>query len=138
MLDLARTESGAMMGRPARPPYAPSAGYGAFQWNQGAWDTIRGGGNVYDATPAEEIDKPIARYAQLWRQVTSSGGNQRDASRMVRVWHRSPRAAKKYRANADAGASWGGAWDQLRANATGYDAGAVEKTDRDVSRLGYA
>jgi len=136
MADLARTESGAMYGRPARPPYAVSAGYGAFQWNQGAWDWARFPGNVWESTPDQELRLPIGHYAKLWRSVTKAGGNARDAARLVRVWHRSPRAAKNYRRIA-AETSWAQAWDQLRASAEGYDAKSIERTDRDIERLGY-
>ncbi len=138
MLDLARTESAAMWGRPARPPYEPSAGYGAFQWNQGAWDTAGYGGKVYEVNPEQELSLPISKYGDLWRSVRDRGGNGRDAARMIRVWHRSPRAAKKYRNAAIEGGSYGAAWDALRASATGYDAKSIERTDRDMTRMGYA
>ena len=136
MADLASTESGSMYGRPARPPYAVSEGYGAFQWNQGAWDSAGFPGNVWEITPDQELRLPIGHYAKLWRRVTKAGGNARDAARLVRVWHRSPRAAKNYRRIAGE-TSWAQAWDQLRASAEGYDAKSIERTDRDIERLGY-
>jgi len=148
MLDLARTESGAMLGRPARPPYSSSGGYGAFQWNQGAWDHARFGGKVTDISPVDEIAKPIGYYAKLWRQVSDKGGNSLAAARHLRVWHRSPMAAKTFRKFGKKNDyDWEKAWQELpsssrmnrgKAKLIKFNQRSIKKTNHDMRRLGYA
>jgi hypothetical protein len=109
MMDLARTESNATFGLPAhtfdaRPTGQRPSGkaritaWGVFQFNRPAWCALHGyaGSNCpvslmpWRATPAEEIQKPINRYAAVFRSVKDAGASDHDAARGVRLWQRSP------------------------------------------------
>lgn len=128
----------------ARPPSERPAGkglitaWGVFQFNRDAWTHLikraerssraswtpqgtRGcsikGGCVFpwDATAHEEIDLPIKRYAELYREVCSAGGSHTDAARALRLWHISPTAYKNWlkRAQSDGFQS---SWKNLSAS----------------------
>ena len=90
--------------------------WGVFQYNRDAWTCLfseaerrrrasyrrhgklgcrgcRGkGGCVFpwDATPKEEVEKPIKQWAGLFVKVRKLGGSSRDAARAVRLFHISP------------------------------------------------
>lgn len=120
---LAQTESGATYARPAntfdaRPPAERPPGkalitaWGVFQFNRDAWRSLPGTSSTsfpWEASAAEEINRPVARYAELFRQVRAAGGSELAAARGIRLWHRSPAAYRNYlRAGQDSGfeAAW--------------------------------
>ncbi len=109
--------------------------WGVFQYNRDAWTCLfseterktrasyrqhgklgcrgcRGkGGCVFpwDATPTEEVTKPIEQWARLFAKVKSLGGSSRDAARTIRLFHISPTNTKKW-LKAAAGNSMASAW----------------------------
>lgn len=100
---LAQTESGATFALPANifntlPPGqrggAPYiSAWGVFQFNRDAWRNLPGvaaSAFPWDCTPREEIQRPLEKFASLFHQVLSAGGNTLDAARGVRLWHRTP------------------------------------------------
>ena len=105
MEDLARNESGATFGLPAHPPHAATSGWGVFQYNSSAWDSLAHtyyGHRVrglppypWDASPIEEVSWPIARYAAVWRAAREGGASDKDATWAVRMWHRAPALARR-------------------------------------------
>lgn len=123
---LAQTESGAMLGRPAntfdaRPKHERPAGkalitaWGCFQWNR---DAVRQpvpgqpptrAAFAWEWTADEELAHPIAMYRWLWRHALERRASEVDAARLVRLWHRSPVAAKAYR-ESGARTLWPLAW----------------------------
>jgi peptidoglycan hydrolase-like protein with peptidoglycan-binding domain len=110
---LAQTESGAMYARPAdtfdaRPPAQRPSGkslitaWGVFQFNRDAWRSLPGvpkSAFPWGASAAEEVDRPVARYAELFDAVSMAGGDDLAAARGVRLWHRSPAAFRQYLKN---------------------------------------
>lgn len=100
-----------------RPPGKKlTTAWGVFQFNRDAWTCLlpeyerRGkrsyvsngdsgcsgcsgkGGCIlpWDCTAKEEIERPIKKYAQLFRVVQEAGGGQEDAAAGLRIWHKSP------------------------------------------------
>lgn len=137
VIHLAKTESGGRFALPAirfnaLPPSerggAPLiTAWGAFSFNRDAWRGLPGvaaGSFPWDATPGEEIGRPIARYAELFRQVLAAGGSDLDAARGVRLWHRSPIGEyKPYLAigrKSGFAAAWGRLPVERRAKVDGY------------------
>lgn len=126
---LALTESGARFALPAntfdaRPAHERPAGkslitaWGAFQFNRDAWRALPGVAKAafpWDAMPREEIERPVARYAALYREVRSAGGTAFDAARGIRLWHRSPAAYRGY-VRAGRGAGFSAAWAAVAAS----------------------
>lgn len=125
---LTQTESGARFGLPAnifdaRPKEQRPAGkpfitaWGAFQFNAGAWRALSGVSATavpWDATPYEELSRPINRYAQLFSEVLQAGGNNLDAARGVRLWHRTPAGFRQYVRNGRC-CDFASAWQQVPA-----------------------
>ena len=136
--DLARTESGGIFGRPARPPYASRHGWGAFQWDLPAWRHEGRKDRMWEATPAEELRVPIRRYLKLWSAVKRKGGSDLDAARAVRLWHRGPAYTKRYMKGAARAGSFPKAWAAYRKKATGRAAKSLQRTDSDMLRIGLA
>ena len=107
---LSQTESGGRFGLPAnifdarskeqRPAgKALITAWGAFQFNRDAWRALSGVSPAtfpWDATPYEELFRPIARYAQLFFEVLRAGGSHVDAARGIRLWHRTPAGYRQY------------------------------------------
>ncbi len=112
-----------------RPPgKAFITAWGVFQFNRDAWTCLfseserntrpsyiangtagcsgcaGSGGCVmpWDCTPAEEIQKPILLWAQLYRQVRAAGGADGDAAGAIRLFHISPAAKKAWQRRAAA------------------------------------
>lgn len=122
---LATTESGARFALPANifnalPPEQRGGkplitAWGVFQFNRDAWRALPGvSSNAYPwhATVREELMKPLARYAQLFRQIKSTGGNDLSAARGLRLWHRSPAQFRIYsRRGRDRGYNY--AWSRV-------------------------
>lgn len=117
--DISQTESGATFGLPAnifdaRPQSERPAGrplitaWGVFQFNRPAWCDLAGftAANCpvdvqpWNATPEEEVLRPIARYAELFSRLLDAGGTAFDAARGVRVWQITPAGFQKYLAGA--------------------------------------
>ncbi|MEM7553551.1 MAG: hypothetical protein AAF378_05540 [Cyanobacteria bacterium P01_A01_bin.84] len=100
----------------SRPPQQRPTGkplitaWGVFQFNRDAWSSLippqarrsrqswiprgtagcgKAAGCVFpwDSTPSEEIILPIQKYAQIFSEVRSSGGNEIDAARGIRLYH---------------------------------------------------
>lgn len=123
---LAETESGARFGLPANtfnadPPERRPPGkslitaWGAFQFNRDAWRSLPGVARTafpWDSTPREEIARPVARYARLYRDVLSAGGNAVDAARGIRLWHKTPAGFRAY-VKTGGSAGFGRAWQQV-------------------------
>lgn len=107
---LAKTESGGQFARPAnnfdaRPPSQRPEGkglitaWGTFQFNRDAWRSLSGVDEEdfpWDATPYEEISRPIQKYGELFSTVTENGGSSVDAARGVRLWHMRPNEYRRY------------------------------------------
>ena len=124
---LAETESHATPGLPARPPYRASAGWGIFQFNEGAWHGMGQGHygcpspgpsevrnqNAWDANLGDELRIPIRMYACLYRTVRTQGGSELDAARGVRLWHSGLSYFRTYLRRASEVGSFGGAWADL-------------------------
>ena len=99
--------------------------WGVFQFNRDAWTCLysknertskksyipktpkgtpgckgcRGQGGCilpWDCTTKEEIERPIKKYAQLFRNILNAGGNEIDAAAGLRIWHKSPNNYKKW------------------------------------------
>ena len=122
--------------RAARPPgKSLITAWGVFQFNRDAWTglftsterTSRSsfvpvgtggcrstGGCVFpwDATPDEEIRRPIERYAELYKEIRTAGGRPVDAARGVRLWHATPAGYRRYLANGRS-LGFGTAWSQV-------------------------
>jgi hypothetical protein len=106
---LASTESGATFALPAhkfdnrlpdqRDGHPLITAWGVFQFNRDAWRALPGVGKhdfPWNCTPQEEIERPVARYAELFQGVQAAGGSDLDAARGIRLWHRSPAAYRKF------------------------------------------
>lgn len=103
MVKLARHESGARYGLPARNFDARSAAergelplktaYGAFNSTRAAWiaQAQRAGlsapGDPWLATPEQELRVPIGSYAVLWSKAKTAGASDADAERLLHAWH---------------------------------------------------
>jgi len=126
---LAQTESGARFGQPAikvfdaRPPAQRPPGkrlitaWGAFQFNRDAWRSLPGVAKTafpWDSTPRQEIARPIARYARLYRDVLAAGGSAIDAARGMRLWHKTPAGFRKY-VKTGKSSGFGAAWQTVSA-----------------------
>lgn len=117
---LAKNESGARFGLPANNFDArctcgvqsardctmvdgcdPNSGvitaWGVFQYNRDAWRSETGDLSFpWDASAAQEVEIPLARYATLWHNAKRAGGNDLDAERAIRLWHMSPGNARAF------------------------------------------
>jgi murein endopeptidase len=125
---LSQTESGARFALPAnifdaRPKEQRPVGkpfitaWGAFQFNAGAWRALSGVSSTavpWDATPFEELSRPINRYAQLFSEVLQAGGDNPAAARGVRLWHRTPAGYRQYVKNGRC-CGFASAWQQVPA-----------------------
>ena len=123
---LAETESGARFGLPANtfnsdPPERRPAGkslitaWGAFQFNRDAWRSLPGVAKTafpWDSTPREEVARPVARYARLYREVLAAGGSAIDAARGIRLWHKTPAGFRKY-VKTGKSSGFGAAWQTV-------------------------
>ncbi len=109
---LAKTESKGQFARPAnifdaRPPSERPedkgliTAWGVFQFNRDAWRSLTGDKEAFpwEATPYEEISKPIQKYAELYSAVLDKGGNMVDAARGIRLWHMRPNQYRQYSKN---------------------------------------
>jgi len=111
MVALAKNESNGTFGLPARRPYASTSGWGTYQFNKGAWETMARYNSYYgcegpfvpptapmmwDTTPYEELAFPIKIYACLWRAVKDAGGSDRYAASGVWLWHSGPAYFKSF------------------------------------------
>jgi peptidoglycan hydrolase-like protein with peptidoglycan-binding domain len=122
---LAETESGTTFALPAnifdaRPPAERPSGkslitaWGVFQFNRDAWRALPGVASTafpWQVSVADEVDRPVARYADLFQQIRDAGGDDLAGARGIRLWHRSPAAFRNYlRAGARSGfsAAWRG------------------------------
>jgi hypothetical protein len=126
---LSETESAARFGLPAnifdaRPPAQRPPGkslitaWGAFQFNRDAWRALPGVAKTafpWDSTPREEIARPIARYARLFRDVRAAGGSPVDAARSIRLWHITPAGFHKYLKTGKS-SGFSAAWQQVAAD----------------------
>ena len=74
--------------RTSKKSYVPKATKGT----QGCKGCRGKGGCVFpwDCTAKEEIERPIKKYAQLFRNVLNAGGSHEDAAAGLRIWHKSP------------------------------------------------
>lgn len=112
LLNLARGESGCMLGRPAnnfdarpkaervdengRRPKLITA-WGLFNWNYPCQqEEVRDGRMPWDLSEEEELAIPIRKYTKLWADILAAGGNSLDAARGVRLWHALPVQHKRY------------------------------------------
>ena len=76
------------------------------QWRQGRVSWIPRGqagcenplGCIFpwDCTAEEEVELPVARYAQLFQAVRQAGGTDFHAARGIRFWHRAPSLHQGY------------------------------------------
>jgi hypothetical protein len=48
---------------------------------------------------AEEVEGPVRRYAELFRQILAAGGDELAAARGLRLWHRVPSGFNTYARN---------------------------------------
>lgn len=110
---LSQTESGGTFARPANifnalPKEQHREGrnlitaWGAFQFNRDAWRALPGVSRTafpWQASIREELEKPIDRYAALFRSIKSAGGDDVAAARGIRLWHRTPTGFKRYLRN---------------------------------------
>lgn len=126
-------ESGGQRGRPAnifdartfrqRPQGQPYiTAWGALQWNAGAWvslaEPLRGTSYPavappwvayawpWQCTEEQELEWPIARYAQIWRAMQDAGAGDPDAARGVFLWHSRPALFRAWRNVRATGGSW--------------------------------
>jgi hypothetical protein len=60
------------------------------------------------------LSRPINRYAQLFSEVLQAGGNNLDAARGVRLWHRTPAGFRQYVRNGQC-CDFASAWQQVPA-----------------------
>jgi len=128
IVHLAFTESTARFGLPAnnfdnRPPAARSGkdlvtAWGAFQFNRDAWRSlpdVTPDAFPWDASALEEIARPVARYAQLYRSVVAARGSARDAARGIRLWHITPTGFRQFLDRARR-SGFAAAWQQVPAD----------------------
>lgn len=151
--DLARTESGAILGLPARRPYPATAGWGVYQFNVPAWQALRGrsiGGRIppvelpgdlpdmmWDASPAQEVLAPVERYAQVWRHTMAIPGATPSAGlAAVRIYHRGPAYLPRFWGALPGGLDAGLA--AVAAHGSDFAAAVAQRTGRDVRRMAGA
>jgi len=90
---------------PANRPHAVTAGWGLFQWNQGAVDGVlvpagymehMWGQNGVPATPEEEMLWTYSVYATIWEVVGRTFPNPYTRYLAIRAWHRGPRRLRNF------------------------------------------
>ncbi len=127
--------------------------WGVFQFNRDAWTAlipraerrsqrswiangVRGCASAdgcvfpWDATPEEEITRPIEKYAALFRDVRAAGGSDTNAARGLRIWHISPAAYQSW-LQAARRAGFSTAWRSLSSDLR-------ERVTRFLERAGIA
>lgn len=139
---LALNESGATFALPAAG-YAPTQGWGVFQYNAAAWRRLTDGEQrvPWEATEDEEVRLPIERdYAPIWRRVSRHGGSYY-ADRAVRLWHMAPVFERKFEERLRQGWSPARAWAEVPAfylTPSGRQVELRAKIDRKLASVTYA
>jgi hypothetical protein len=116
--------------KPQRGGDAYISAWGAFQFNRDAWRALPGVSQTaypWECTAYEELSRPIARYAELFRSLKTAGASDHDCARALRLWHMAPSVYNTYVRNAQRvgfAQAWLSAPEQYRSKAEQFAAEA--------------
>lgn len=85
--------------------------WGVFQFKRDTWWAVAGREEFpWEASAHDEIAIPINRYEELWRRAKRGGADDLSATRVIRLWHRSPGEAEAFLAEGSSSGAWQSAW----------------------------